>query len=398
MIPRRRIALEAADLADWLRAPLMSAATAAAEVAAFESEFARAMQAPHACAVSSGRDALCLIVDAMGLKGGDEVIVPAYTLGELLPLLAGRGLRLVPADIDPDSFNMSPASVCAALSPNTRAILAVHLLGAPCDITALCALGVPVIEDCAHAPGATVAGRPVGSFGVAALFSLEANKALAAFGGGVLVTRDSALAAAVRAALAGRPRREWPAMKKMLFKWIEEVLVRSPLYALMARLMFGGERAGRFERLYRSANDKVRPKVALSGMQARMARRKLARLTEREHRLGPLWQTLAAALPPGWTAQRRDACGQPAFYNFVARYDGDLRQLRQRALARGLDLGIHGEVMDDTARMLGRTDCPASAAVYRRAVLIPLYDGMSQARLQRVAAHLQALAANQAAS
>jgi perosamine synthetase len=391
VIPRRRILLDAADLADWLRAPFTSAARAAAEVAAFEREFAEATQVPYAYAVSSGRDALCLIVDGLGLLPGDEIIVPAYTLGELLPLLTGRGLRLVPADIDPDSFNMTVGTVRAALSSKTRAILAVHLLGAPCDIVGLCELGVPVIEDCAHAPGATVAGRPVGSFGVAALFSLEANKALAAFGGGVLVTRDSAVAATVKAALASRPSREWPAMKKMLFKWLEEVLVRSPLYAVLARLMFAGERAGRFERFYRSANNRVRPKVAFSGMQARMARRKLARLAERHNRLEPLWEALAVALPSAFAAQRRSLYGQPTFYNFVARYRGDLQQLRQRALACGLDLGIHGEVMDDTARMLGRTDCPVAAAVYRQAVLIPLYDGMSQARLQQVAAQLQAL-------
>lgn len=392
MIPRRRIRLEGADLADWLRAPFISSAQAAAEVAAFEREFATAVGVPHAFAVASGRDALCLIVDGLGLKAGDELIIPAYTLGELVPLLAGRGLALVPADIDPETFNITVDSVRAALSPRTRAILALHLLGAPCDIVGLCDLGVPVIEDCAHAPGATVAGRPVGSFGVAALFSLEANKALAAFGGGVLATRDRGLAARVQAALANRPRREWPAMKKMLVKWVEEALVRSPLYAAVARLMFSERAAGRFERLYRQANNRVRPQVAFSGMQARLARRKLARLAARQARLEPLWQRLAATLPPGFSAQRQDACGRPAFYNFVARYRGDLRDLRRRALARGIDLGIHGEVMDDTARLLGREDYPGAAAVYREAVLIPLYDGMTDERLQAVVAHLHALA------
>lgn len=395
MIPRRRILLEAADFADWLRAPFVPSAQAAAEVAAFEREFASAMGVPHAYAVSSGRDALCLIVDGLGIKSGDEMIIPAYTLGELLPLLGDRGITLVPADAEPDTYNVSLASARAALSPRTRAVLAVHLLGAPCDIVGLCSLGVPVIEDCAHAPSATVDGRPVGSFGIAALFSLEANKALAAFGGGVLATGDGELAARVSAALAVRPRREWPAMKKMLLKWAEEVLVRSPLYALLARLMFGGHRAGRFERFYRRSNNRVRPNVAFSGMQARIARRKLARLAPRQTRLEALWQKLATALPAGFTAQRRDACGQAVFYNFVARYHGNLPDLRQRSLARGLDLGIHGEVMDDTARMLGRADCPGAAAVYRQAVLIPLYDGMSDARLQRVIAHLHALAADE---
>ena len=391
MIPRRRISLEVADLRAWLQAPFVTSADAAAEVATFEHEFASAMQVPHAFAVSSGRDALCLIVDGLGLQAGDELVIPAYTLGELLPLLAGRGLVLVPADICTNSYNLTVESVRAALTPRTRAILAVHLLGAPCDIVGLCQLGLPVIEDCAHAPGASVAGRPVGSFGVAALFSLEANKALAAFGGGVLATRDDALATWVGRRLTQRPRREWPVMRKMLLKWIEELLVRSPLYAIAARVLFSDDLAGRFERFYRRSSGRVRPAGGFSALQARIARRKLACLQQRQQRLEPLWQQLASALPPAFQAQRRDDCGQPACYNFVARYRGDLRQLRQRALQLGLDLGIHGEVMDDTARMLGRGDCPGAAAVHGQAVLIPLYDGMNAARLRQVIARLQRL-------
>lgn len=395
MIPRRRLMLEAEDLLDWLRVPFTSRARAAADVARYEHEFAQVMQAPHAFAVASGRDALCLIVDGLGLKPGDELVIPAYTLGELLPLLSSRELVLVPADIDPHTYNMTADAVRAVITPRTRAILALHLLGAPCDIAGLCALGLPVIEDCAHAPGAMVDGKPVGSFGIAALFSMEANKALSAFGGGILATRDAALAERVKNTLASRPQREWPAMKKMLLKWIEECGIRSPLYPLVARMMFG-EHAGRFEQFYRQANNRVRANVAYSGMQARMARRKLHCIAERQARLEPLWQKLAQSLPPQFVAQRRDAFGQPVFYNFVARYQGNLplQTLRQRAQAVGLDLGICGEVMDDTAQMLGRTDCPGAAIAYRQAVLIPLYDGMSQARLDKVIERLHELAAS----
>jgi len=142
---------------------------------------------PHALATASGRDALDLILDGLGLRAGDELIVPAYTLGELLPLIAARGIVAVPADTDPASLNVTPDSVARRLGPRTRAVLVVHLLGAPCDIRAICALadehGVPVIEDCAHALGARIDGGSVGAFGRAALFSLEATKPVAAFGG-----------------------------------------------------------------------------------------------------------------------------------------------------------------------------------------------------------------------
>lgn len=401
MIPRRRLPLAWADFGVALAALGLTRARSAAEVAAFEREFAQRMAVPHAFAVSSGREALCLIVDSLGLIAGDELVIPAYTLGELLPLLAGRGLVLVPADVEPASFNVSVDSVRAVLGEKTRAILAVHLLGAPCPIAGLAELaaahGVALIEDCAHAPGASVGGRPVGTFGIAALFSLEANKALAAFGGGVLATRDAALAARVEAELAGRPRREWPAVRKFLFKAVEEFVVRSPLYGVLARWLFAEGRAAAFERFYRSANQRVRAggaakamPAAFSGTQARWARRRLRQLDDRHKRLAPLWAQLAETLPDGFAAQARGLHGSPVFYNFVARYDGDIAALRQAALRRGLDLGIGGEVMDDCARQLGHGDCPGAAQSARQAVLIPCWDGMGEATARRVVARLAA--------
>jgi perosamine synthetase len=363
-------------------------------VQAFEREFAAAVQVPHAFAVTSGREALCLIIDGLGLAEGDEIVIPAYTLGELLPLLEGRGLRLLPADIDPTTFNVTVDTVRAAITPQTRAVLVVHLLGAPCDMPGLvdlaAATGAILIEDCAHAPGALVAGRPVGSFGAAALFSLEANKALAAFGGGVLTTGDRQLAAKVAATLAVRPRREWPAIRKFVRKWSEEILVRSPLYGLLARVLFSDGVAGRFERFYRRSNDRARRAAAqtpaFSGVQARWARRRLRELAARQARLAPVWDFMAAGLPPGFAAQEQKRHGEAVFYNFVARYVGmhSLAALRSAAQRHGLDIGIGSEVMDDSARMLGRDDCPGAAAVFSQAVLLPCWDGMDLSAARRV--------------
>lgn len=397
MIPRRRLPLAWADLGDALAGLFSAPARAAAEVAAFEREFAARMQVAHAFAVASGRDALGLIIDGLGLAAGDELLVPAYTLGELLPLLTGRGLVVRSADIDPASLNVTAETIRAALGAKTRAILVVHLHGAPCDIVAIAELaqahGLPLIEDCAHAPGASVGRRPVGGFGTAALFSLEANKALAAFGGGVLATNDAQLARRVAERLASRPRgrwAEWLAIRKYLFKIVEEIVVRSPAYALLARLLFAEGRAERFERFYRRANNRVRSgggavaPSAFTGVQARWARRRLRQLDSRNARLDRLWRDLAAGLPPAFRAQQRDACGQPAFYNFVAAYAGNIQALRQAALGRGLDLGIGGEVMDDCARLLGETGRPGAATAFARTVLIPGWDGMSPGTARQV--------------
>lgn len=389
MIPRRRIEIERADFADLLRGLGDSAATAGAAVSAFENAASAALDGRKARATASGRDALDLMLDGLGLAAGDELVVPAYTLGELVVRLQGRGLRPVAADVDVDTFAVTPHSVARAITPRTRAVVALHVFGAPCDIVGIAAVtaarGLPLIEDCAHAFGARIAGRPAGSFGTAALFSLEVAKPVAAFGGGLFVTARDDLFAAAAARLDRRQRNPWPATRKALLKSVEELAVRSPAYALAARLMFREKKAGGFERFYRGLHDRVRPaNVAFGGFQARMALRRLARLPQRNRELNLLWQQLAALLPPGFVIQQRARYGEPTAYNFVARYSGDLPALRRRAQSLGLDLAIHGEVLDDVAVLLGQTDCPGAAQVFAQAVAIPLHRGIDAARLRRI--------------
>jgi dTDP-4-amino-4,6-dideoxygalactose transaminase len=404
MIPRRRIALARTDLADLVRSLWVADQQADTEIAAFEREFSAAIGVRHAIATASGRDALLLILDGLGIGAGDELIVPAYTLGELVPLIRAAGIVPVPADVDVASFNVTPENVAARIGRRTRGILALHAFGAPCDVIALRALAdrhrLALVEDCAHAPGATINGRPAGSFGDAALFSLEATKAVASFGGGVATTDDAVLAARLRTALKKRQRREWPAMKKALLKMIEEIAVRSPLYALAARLLFAPQRAGGFDRLYRQAHGRLRVAHGFSAFQARLGRRRLAQLPARNVRLAALWQTTAAAIEAGSggriKAQQRDAHGQPAFYNLVVRLTdgGDVVALRARLQRMGIDAGIGSEVMDDIAPVLGFADCPGAARLVRETLLLPLYDGLSPHRQAVLLDALQKLADN----
>lgn len=397
MIPRRRIPLHRRDALHWLQAPWLAPELCRQRVSAFEEAFARRIGTPHARATASGREALGLIIDTLGLGPGDELIIPAYTLGELVPLLQDKGLTLVPADIDPETFNVTAETVAARLSPRTRGVFAVHLLGAPCDIAGIASLtrarGVPLIEDCAHATGASVAGRAVGSFGQAALFSLEPTKPVSAFGGGVLTTADSPLIAEVDRVMARRRHGQWPAMRKALFKWLEEVMVRSPLYGPVARRLFAEDSAERFDAFYRRANARTRSTAGkFSAFQATVAGPQLSCLDERNEAMNSAWNALAEELPARFHPQSRDRFGEPAFYNFTALFDGDIGRLRVAALARGLDLGIRDEIMSDTARMLGRDDCPGVARVVAGAVQIPLYPGLSSRRRERLLETLHLLA------
>jgi dTDP-4-amino-4,6-dideoxygalactose transaminase len=178
------------------------------EVAAFETEFAQWCGLPHAVGVGNGLDALSLILRACKSLGrladGDEVIVPANTFIASFLAITQSGLVPVAVEPDPSTFNLDPAAIEAAIGPQTRAIMPVHLYGQLADMPAITAIahrhGLLVIEDAAQAHGATWSGRRAGAFGDAAAFSFFPAKNLGALGdGGAVVTADAELATRVAA-------------------------------------------------------------------------------------------------------------------------------------------------------------------------------------------------------
>jgi dTDP-4-amino-4,6-dideoxygalactose transaminase len=402
MLPRRRVPLRKADFVEWSRALLGPGAAPGADVRRFEEAFARYLGCPAALATASGREAIAVALQAAGFDRGAEIIVPAYTLGELLPGLQGLGLTPVPADIEEDTFNMSVAAAAARIGPATRFILATHLLGAPCDISALGELArdknIVVIEDCAHALGAAVQGRKVGTFGDAAIFSFEPNKAVPTYGGGMLAINKPEWIGRATEILADRRRVAGPALRRAFSVWLEELVIRSPFYGWLARLLFSGPLAGRFEKFYRGSHTRARrPSVAYSDFQARLGLQRLAELDARNEFLNARWNALAAALPPAFVPQKRDAAGAPSFYNFVVRSAVAPDRLRGAAIRRGVDVGVGSQVEDDCAALLGDAGCPVAARTFRQAVLLPLYQSMSEKEVAQLAAVMKNLAQEGAA-
>ena len=173
-----------------------------AEVEEFEHRFARLHGAAHAVGVNSGTDALRLTLQALDLPQGGSGITVANTFIATVASLVAEGLRPRLVDVGEDE-NMDPAALEAAIDVGTAVVVAVHLRGWPAPIEAIREIcrrrGVPLVEDCAQAVGATAGGRPVGTFGVAGCFSLHPLKNLAACGdAGVVVTDDDALAERLR--------------------------------------------------------------------------------------------------------------------------------------------------------------------------------------------------------
>jgi dTDP-3-amino-3,4,6-trideoxy-alpha-D-glucose transaminase len=168
-------------------------------VRAFEEEFAAYVGARHAVGVANGTDALVLALRALGVGPGDDVVVPSFTFYASAEAIPHTGARPVFCDVDPDTFCVTAETVRAALTPRTKAVIAVHLFGNVAPVGEIEALGVPVIEDAAQAVGSlSHAGRP-GALGTIATFSFFPSKNLGAFGdGGAVTTDDRDLAAKVR--------------------------------------------------------------------------------------------------------------------------------------------------------------------------------------------------------
>ena len=178
-------------------------------VRAFERDWREWTQSKYALTTCNGSAALYCAYFGLGVGPGDEVLCPTYTWICTIAPAIFLGARPVFVESDPATLQIDPDDVRRKITPRTRAVVAVHLWGNVCDMDRLMAIssqtGVPVVEDCSHAHGATWKGRPVGSIGHMGAWSLQGSKAVSAGEGGVLATNDSEVFE--RACLAGQVNR-----------------------------------------------------------------------------------------------------------------------------------------------------------------------------------------------
>ena len=172
------------------------------EVDTFESRFAQMHGCKHGIAVVNGTVSLRISLMAAGIQADDEVIVPPYTFLSTASAVVESNAIPVFADIDLETFNLDPSAVEAAITPRTRAIIAVHFAGQPAKMDRLLAIAekhnLTLIEDAAHAHGASYKNRPAGSLGHLSSFSFQSSKNLTCGEGGIILTNNDALAASCR--------------------------------------------------------------------------------------------------------------------------------------------------------------------------------------------------------
>ena len=320
------------------------------ELEAFEQEFAAACQTLCAVGVGTGTDALAIALRAIGIGPGDEVITAPVSAAYSALAIMMTGARPVFADIDPDRLTIDPRAAAAAVTPRTAAIMPVHLYGQPADMQALGDVArrhnLAIVEDCCQAHLATCAGRPVGSFGVAAGYSFYPTKNLGALGdGGAITTTDQSVAARAR------------------------------------RLRNGGQTDK-----YRHEEFGVNSR--LDEMQAAILRARLpllGRWTERRRALGRLYRAALATLDAVTVPPEFDS--GHVYHLFPVR--SQVREAMQAHLRNtGVETLIHYPIpIPRQPAFAGQdpADCPTAARVCDEVFSLPLYPALIDSAIDTVA-------------
>jgi len=367
------------------------------QIAEFEESFAHFLGVEEAIATSYGRMAFYYILKAFRFPPGSEIVLPALTFWVIPELARAAGLKPVFADVDPVTFTTPASAIEQALTERTCAVVPTHLYGLPCDMDEILSVAarhhVAVIEDCAHAIGATYQGRPVGTLGDAALYSFQLLKPLSTFRGGMAIVRDKSVRERVRQLVNEEP---WPAeatiQRVLRLAWLELLFTRPGVFT------FSG-----FPILWLSSFLSARPDVYLwepirhlaplpadyterySNVQAALGLAGLKHLahwtaTTRSHaevlntELGPVVRV--PSVPPDRTH---------VYYQYCV-YPPDRDVFVRQAIRRGIDVEtLHMDVCTKLP-LFAQYSCPAPGAEYAsQAVQLPVYSCLSMSEIGRVA-------------
>ncbi|MFP4501697.1 MAG: DegT/DnrJ/EryC1/StrS family aminotransferase [Candidatus Hydrogenedentota bacterium] len=387
LIPRRHVPI---DPNEWREIDVVlehAPEDDPATVTAFERAVAHYVAMPDAACINSGRRGMALIFSHLGIGAGDEVIVPAYTLGDLTPLIQDFGATVVPADVDPTTFNVTAGTIAPRITERTRAILVLHSFGTPCELDPILALaeahGLPVVEDAAHGLGATCGDVKMGARGYAGFFSFESTKPVNTYGGGMVVSHDTGLVERVRAANSELEYGMGTVADKSGALRTEQRLFRNGLaWPFLLGLAIPWTRA-LLKRLYRGSYGTPRA-LRYSAFQAGLGLRRMqtleARIAQRNH----IAERYRAGLKPGIRLQEVPAGCRSTWYFLVAALPVDAAPIRRRLLYRFIDTGVEEEVADDISALLGRDDCPEARKLYKRALALPIYDDIDNTTIDQV--------------
>lgn len=373
------------------------------EIAQFERTFEARAGRGRAIATSYGRTALYHMLKALDFPAGSEIIVPSLTFWVVPEMARAAGLSVVFADVDPRTFNLDADSVERVISERTRAIVPTHLYGLPCDMDRLLAIAardnLVVLEDCAHALGATYKGRPVGTFGTGALFSFQTLKPLNCYGGGMALVHDAALAARVRESVDRLP---WPSdervMNRLNMGRLQRIFIRPRVFSVS---LFPVLWAASFFNAQPDVFlwEKIRPLSPMPesylerfpNVQGLLGIEGLRRLDRWTGEVQDHARSMAHALGgvPGVQVPQAPPDRTHVYYQFCvyAPEEFDRDQVVIDCVRRGVDIEtLHVDVPADLELFGGARAEAVGARRAAQAIQVPVYAGLTDEQVARVAA------------
>jgi perosamine synthetase len=365
----------------------------------FEAAFAARFGHARAVTASYGRMAFYYILQAFDFPEGSEIIFPALTFWVMPEIARVRGLTPVFADVDPVTFNITSRGFERAITARTVAVVPTHLWGLPCDMTEILDIArqndLRVIEDCAHALGAQYRGRPVGSFGDAAVFSLQTFKPLNAYGGGVAVTREPQLGSRIAALARMEPAPDRKTIEHRLWHGrVMRIATRPPVFTwTMFPLLYACTRLRLSLDMY--FWEAIRPleplppdyRQRLSNVQAALALEGLAHLdtwTTRTQQHAARMSAVLGAVP-GIRVPIVPGDRTHAFYQYCA-YVPSRDDVVDACLRRGVDIEtLHVDLCSELELFGQPTWAAPGARSMTHTIQIPVYEALDDERLERVA-------------
>lgn len=303
----------------------------------FERKFAGYIGKRFAAATSSGTAALHLSLLALGVKEGDDVVIPSFVCSAVLNAVNYTGANPVVVDIDPLTFNISAEAVEKAITGKTRAIIVPHLFGLPADIAKINALNIPVVEDCAQAAGATFKGRRAGRFGLLSAFSFYATKVLTTGEGGMVLSDSDDLMAKVKDLRDYDNRDDYLLRYNYKMTDVQAALGLSQLSSLEGFIEKRREVARRYFEEFRNCSFQL-----------------------------PVWK------------ERRDHI----YYRFVVKTEKEASSYLEKFKKEGVI--ARRPVYKPLHLYLGLSGFPGTAEAWEKAVSIPLYPSLTEKEVEKI--------------
>lgn len=388
-IPHSRVSIKAGELCGILSLALKGRLVNGPHIAEFEEEFAKYIGTAFALAVASGRLGLRLILESLGLNKGDEIIMPAYTFYAVCETIEKCGFKPIFVDINENDYNIETSLIEGKITDKTRAIVATHLYGIPCELSKILEIArkhnLFVIEDCAQAIGSQYSGRKVGSYGDCSFFSFESVKPFHTFGGGMITTNNPLLYEKLKDQIAKLPSPGYyNIVKKVVFTVIESVFTHPFFFSVFIYpILSWGSFLNKDLKLFaKKTKSKFKIlKAKYSNFQAYIGLQKLRNLDDVLNKRITNAKLLISGLKPGIYSQELSPYLKPLFYYLVLR-NNDIGMAAKILLRNGID--VDSNLVQKCISSSVGTEYPVTYKVSRNTVLIPVYPELNIKEIKHI--------------